>query len=136
MTNRSAVLDLVHRLDLRGASIRLREASTALVRWCLRRFERPSHAFDALSPSAKALLLQLLARETRTLVVPRVTGAAIGLELADVISIYREHGSAAAGGPFVLAVNGWAREELRRHPELAASGAVGPVSAWRRLLAR
>lgn len=136
MTNRIAVLDHVRRLDLRGASIRLRDASTALVRWSLRRFERRSRAFDALSPSSKALLLQLLARETRTLVVPRVTGAAIGLELADVVSIYREQGSAAAEGPFVLAINGWAWEQLRRHPELAAPAGTGPAPAWGWLRAR
>jgi hypothetical protein len=136
MTNRSAVLDLVRRLDLRGASIRLRDAATLLLRWRLRPVELSSRAFDALSPSEKALLRQLLEQETRTLVVPRVTGAAIGLELGDVISISREPGVAPANGPFVLAVNGWAREQLRRHPELVAAASSGPAPAWRWLRAR
>ena len=112
MTNRPLVLDL---------PAWLWDASADLVRRSWRGGDRPVKALAALSPPAKALLRRFLERDTRTLREASVSGVAIGLELADVISIAREPAPAAGGAAFELAINPWAWEQLRRHPELVGA---------------
>ena len=92
------------------------------LRWLYAAVSRPWGRGDAtprallwLSPQAKALLRQTLQSEEGMLHAATVPGSAIGLELADVIAISRE-----GNGTFGMAVNAWAAEHLRRHPELLA----------------
>ncbi len=91
----------------------LRRAGAAFARAS---HSRPPPALRGLSPSSRALLRQILESEMGPLRAKTLPNTAIGLELADVIAIYRD-----AGGTFELAVNGWAADELRRHPELLAA---------------
>lgn len=118
MVNHLAVLELVKRFDVWDLPGWLADGWGALRR--RRREGRTMGALAALPPPAKALLRQFLERETRTLHVASVAGAAIGLELADVISISREPELAATSSAFLLRINPGAWEQLRRHPELLA----------------
>lgn len=102
MTNRNAVLELVRRV---------------LVSW-KNRGVQPFGALGVLSPPEKALLREYLVQDTRTIRAPTLAGAALGLEHAEIIAIYREPVPAPGAPDFVLGLNAWAWEQLRSHPEL------------------
>ncbi len=118
MTPPHAVLDLVRRIDVRKIPAWLWGASKPLLSASWRRGDRPFKALSALSPPAKALLRRYLEEDTRTLRVPKVPSVAIGLELADIVAIYRAPELAGTGDAFVLPINAWAWDHLHRHPEL------------------
>jgi hypothetical protein len=71
-----------------------------------------------LWPSERALLRQFVEQDTRTLRLPSLPAGAIGLEHAEIIAIYREPGSGTGAAVYVLGLNEWALERLRRHPAL------------------
>jgi hypothetical protein len=118
MTHRHAVLDSGRRLEARELPARFLDACAAFLRRGRWGAARPPRALTSLSPSARALLRRILERDERTLRVPAVSSAAIGLELADIVSISRLAEPAAPGVAFALTVNPWALAALRRHPEL------------------
>lgn len=114
MAHRFATFDLAGNAKGGGLAGLLRRVHGVLTRpWG--RGDVPTRVLRWLSPQAKALLRQALQSQEGTLHALTVPGSAIGLELADVISIFRDR-----NGTYGLAVNAWAAEHLRRHPELLA----------------
>lgn len=124
MTTRRVGLDLIRRSDVWKITAWLWGELAPLFRPRGWRDDRPIKALRALSPPAKVLLRRYLEEDTKTLRVPTVPSAAIGLELADIVAIYRAPELAGTGDAFVLPINGWALEHLRRHPELLAAELV------------
>jgi hypothetical protein len=120
MTTRHVVHRLVRRIDVWKFPARLWVAFAPIrAKWW--RDDRPLKALSLLSPPAKALLRRYLKEDTKTLRVLTVPSAAIGLELADIVAIYRAPELSGTGDAFVLPINGWAWDHLRRHPELLDS---------------
>ena len=118
MTARHVVLGLVRRIGLWKIPAWLWGALEPLVRPSWWRDDRPFKALSVLSPPAKVLLRRYLEEETKTLCVPTVPNVAIGLELADIVAIYRAPELAGTGDAFVLPINAGVLDHLRRHPEL------------------
>jgi hypothetical protein len=113
MTTRLAVLGQLRRIDLRDAADRLWDASTRLL-WRVWRREDPARSLRLLPAHEKALLRRFVLEDTTRLDVSSLPGAAIGLELADLVSISRE--PAASGAVFVLGISPETLERLRRDP--------------------
>lgn len=132
MTTRHVVLDLFRRIDPWQLPVRLWRAAASLVRSRRWRRGRPLGALGLLSPPAKAFLRRYLEEDTRTLRAPTVPSVAIGLELADIVAIYRAAEPAGPADAFVLPINAWAWDLLRRHPELldTARAPRGRGSRW------
>lgn len=120
MTNRLAVMDHFRRNEVRGLTDWFRDALSSLLRWRRGTGGGQYRALTVLSPPAKALLRRYLEQDTKSLRVPTLAGAAMGLELSDVISISREPEPSVSGDGFVLFINPWAWEHLRRNPQLLA----------------
>src|SRR6266511_1923387 len=114
MTSRLAALDLV-RIDVPKLSEWLRRASAAL--FCRQpAAHRRLEALTALSPAEKTLLRRCLESDAGTAQVTTAEGAALSLEHAEVVAIYRTEPD-ASGAIFVVRLHPWARDRLRRYPE-------------------
>jgi hypothetical protein len=85
---------------------------------------RRSKALAMLSSSEKALIRRFLVGNTRTIHVSYPSGA-FGLELAEIVSIYRDPERAESAEPFGLVIHAWAWDHLVRYPELIGDFGYG-----------
>jgi hypothetical protein len=116
MATRLAALGQLRWIDLRDVVEWLRSASTRLRRQAWRGGD-PARSLRLLPAHEKALLRRFVLEDTTRLHVSSLPGAAIGLELADLVSISREPAPAPTGALFVLCISPETLERLRRDPE-------------------
>jgi len=115
----------------------VQEVFSEVIGWRRRPWrDRPAKELVLLWPGERALLRQFLDQDTTTLRYPILPAGAIGLEHAEVIAIYREPGAMAGSAVYLLGLNEWALDQLRRHPALLLPSPPGRIRRGIRLTGR